>query len=79
MKVILYANNQFQSLLCLEAIRAYLESSERLPHQVAYNGKVSLKMNHRSITSTYLHANDTIMDFTSPVKEEDKNQLKLEL
>ena len=79
MKIILYASNQFQSLLCLEAVREMMESGEPLPHQTAFNGKVSLKRNNRSITCTYLHAKDTVMNFAVPVKEEDKNQLKLEL
>ena len=80
MKIILYASNNFQNLLCLEAVKAWMESSERLPHQTVFNGLVSLKRNSKSVTATYLHGRDTIMDFTQPEKEEeDINQLKLKL
>jgi len=80
MKIILYASNNFQNLLCLEAVKEWMESSERLPHQTVFNGLVSLKMNFKSVTATYLYGRDTIMDFTQPKKEEeDKNQLKLKL
>jgi len=79
MKTIIYASNQFQSLLCLEAVREYLDEGEQLPRQTAFNGLVSLKRNNKSVTATYLNSKDTIMNFTVPTKEEDKNQLKLKL
>ena len=79
MKTIIYASNNFQALLCLEAAREWLEQEGGSPHQTAFNGLISLKTNHRSLTATYLHSKDTIMNFSVPKPEEDKNQLKLEL
>jgi len=77
MKTIIYASNNFQNLLCLEAVSEYLKQDDPLPHSTAFNGLVKLKVNDKSITATYLHGADTIMSFTKPVKEEDKSQLKI--
>ena len=77
MKIIVYSNNNFQSLLCLEAISEYLKQSDPKPSETAFGGLVSLKTNQKSITVIYKYGKDNIMDFTKPVKEEDKSQLKI--
>ena len=78
MKVILYANNNFQNLLCLEAVKEYL-TGDRPSTQEAFEGKIRIKRNAKSVTAEYLHAKDTVINFTVPVKKEDINQLKLKL
>jgi len=79
MKIILYASNNFQNLLCLEAVKEYL-TSDRPATQEAFNGKIHITRNMKSIKVEYVNWNDTVINFTVPVKEEeDINQLKLKL
>ena len=79
MKTIVYANNNFQALLCTQAVKEYMKG-DCPPTQEAFEGKIRIKRNDKSVTATYLYGRDTIMDFTQPKKEEeDKNQLKLNL
>ena len=78
MKTIIYANNQFQSLLCLQAVLEYIQG-DRPATQEAFDGKIRIVRNEKSVTAIYLHSKDTIINFAVPVKEEDKNQLKLKL
>ena len=78
MKTIIYASNNFQNLLCLEAVNEWLKG-EQPEKEEAFGGLIRLKRNVKSVTATYAHGADTILDFSKPIKEENKNQLKLEL
>ena len=78
MKTIIYANNSFQTLLCIQAVEEYMDG-DRPATQEAFDGKIRIVRNAKSVTATYIHGKDTILNFSKPVKEENKNQLKLKL
>jgi len=76
MKIILYTSNNFQNLLCLEAVKEYL-TGDRPSTQEAFEGKIRIKRNAKSVTAEYLHAKDTVINFTVPKPEKDENQIEI--
>ena len=76
MKIILYASNNFQNLLCLEAVKEYL-TGDRPATQEAFDGKIHITRNMKSIKVEYVNWNDTAINFTVPKPEKDENQIEI--